>query len=137
MDKQCAVCKQEIDIKNNIYRGFDCTFCSTYCRTKMWTHIYQEDSNFNNPNLWPNKTHKFKKVFKWDNDIKKDENKKESKKVIVYEKSSDSVINYNIYDHIPNDKYYNCNYSIYDMLPIKYISYYLLETIESSFNLFR
>ncbi len=129
---KCMMCNSEIGNNHNIYRGFDCTFCSTYCRTKMWTHIYQEDTNFNNPKLWPNEPHKLKKVFTWDND-----NKKESKKVIIYEKSSDSVINYNIYDHIPNDKYYNCNYSIYDMLPIKYISYYLFETIESSFNLFR
>jgi len=129
------MCNCEINNNNNIYRGFDCTFCSTYCRTKMWAQIYQEDSNFNNPNLWPNKTHQFKKVYKWDNKIKKDDNNKESK--IVYEKSSDSVIKYNISDHIPNDKYYYYNYSIYDMLPIKYISNYLYETIESSFNLFR
>ena len=56
---------------------------------------------------------------------------------IIYKKSADSVINYNISDHIPNDKYYNCNYSIYDILPIKYLTNYLLETVESSYNLFR
>lgn len=122
MNTKCAICSNEISNSHNIYRGFDCSFCSTYCRTKMWAEIYQEDSSFNNPDLWSNKSNKFKKLVKWDKNItKKIQNKQISAKQIS--------------DHIPNDKYYNCNYSIYDMLPIKYFTNYLLETVESSYNL--
>ena len=146
MNTKCAICSNEISNIHNIYRGFDCSFCSTYCRTKMWTKIYQEDSNFNNPDLWSNKSNKFKKLVKWDENIPKKNTKQTNisetnisetniSETEISKISADSVINYNISDHIPNDKYYNCNYSIYDMLPIKYFTNYLLETVESSYNL--
>lgn len=137
MNTKCVICNTEICNTHSIYRGFDCSFCSTYCRTKMCTQIYQVDSSFNNPNLWPNKSNKFKKLIKWDEKIPKKNTKQTNiSETIIYKKSADSVINYNISDHIPNDKYYNCNYSIYDILPIKYLTNYLLETVESSYNLF-
>jgi hypothetical protein len=36
----------------------------------MWAEIYQEDSSFNNPELWSNKSYKIKKLIKWDENIK-------------------------------------------------------------------
>ena len=70
MNTKCVICNTEIYNNHNIYRGFDCSFCSTYCRTKMWAKIYQEDSSFNNPELWSNKSYKIKKLIKWDENIK-------------------------------------------------------------------
>ena len=70
MNTKWVICKTEICNNHNIYRGFDCSFCSTYCRTKMWAEIYQEDSSFNNPELWSNKSYKIKKLIKWDENIK-------------------------------------------------------------------
>lgn len=138
MNTKCAICSNEISNSHNIYRGFDCSFCSTICRTKMWAQIYQEDSSFNNPDLWSNKSNKFKKLIKWDEKIAKKNTKQTNiSETIICKKYADSVINYNISDHIPNDKYYNYSYSIYDILPIKYLTTYLLETVESSYNLFR
>lgn len=127
MNTKCAICSNEISNSHNIYRGFDCSFCSTYCRTKMWAEIYQEDSSFNNPDLWSNKSNKFKKLVKLDKNITK---KIQNKQISAKQMSAKQIS-----DHIPNDKYYNCNYSIYDMLPIKYFTNYLLETVESSYNL--
>lgn len=154
MDKQCAVCKQEIDIKNNIYRGFDCTFCSTYCRIKMWSSIYQEDTNFNNPQLWSNKTDKKEAKNTWKVDVpkpKKDNDVENSKLTQTYESQSetetkkksdfpDDILS-NISDYIPNKKIYSycdyySNYNINNIMFIKNIKTYMLKTIESSMNIF-
>jgi hypothetical protein len=74
----------------------------------MLAQIYQEDSSFNNPDLWSNKSNKFKKLIKWDEKIPKKNTKQTNiSETIICRKSADSVINYNISDHIPNYKYYN------------------------------
>lgn len=148
MDTNCAVCNEPINIKNNIYKGFDCTFCSTYCRTKMWTKIYQEDINFTNPELWPNINSKNKK-YKWEVycNSKKDKEDKQNKEDKEYIKISETKkqnksdeLGYNIYKDNSFVKYYdyNCSgYSIYDYIPVRYITNYLFSSIESSMNLFR
>ena len=63
----CAQCKNKINTQNSIYKGFDCTFCSEHCRTKMWTKVYAMDSNFKYPEKWPNKEYKYNNVKLWTN----------------------------------------------------------------------
>ena len=46
----CANCNQYIS--DNIYRGFDNSYCSQKCRVKMWTEVYQLDPEYNKPNKW-------------------------------------------------------------------------------------
>ena len=65
MQKTCANCKCNINTNNSVYKGFDCTFCSTFCRTKMWTKVYAMDDNFKHPEIWPNKEYKFNDVKIW------------------------------------------------------------------------
>lgn len=83
MNFTCANCNCSIQKNNNIYRGFDCTFCSTYCRTSMWTKIYQKDSTFNHPDKWDNKHHRIKNVSTWDIETKKE--------VSILDRKNDSV----------------------------------------------
>lgn len=139
MNNKCAVCNKIVNKNNNVYRGFDCTFCSPYCRTKMWTIIYQEDINFNNPQLWSNKHYKSINNLC---EINYSQTTQQSKQIIENKSVENKNKNKNKYD-IYNDKsfdkyynyYYNCsNYSIYDLIPIRYITTYILE---SSINLFR
>ena len=52
---KCGYCKDTIKSSGLSYRGFDCWFCSSTCRVKMWTKIYQIDSNFNNHESWYDK----------------------------------------------------------------------------------
>ena len=63
----CAQCKNKINTQNTIYKGFDCTFCSEHCRTKMWTKVYSMDSNFKYPEKWPNKEYKYNDIKLWTN----------------------------------------------------------------------
>lgn len=55
MTINCGYCKDTIKQCGLSYRGFDSWFCSPTCRVKMWTKIYQIDSNFNNHEKWYDK----------------------------------------------------------------------------------
>ena len=46
----CSTCNNYI--YGNIYRGFDKSYCSEECRTKIWTKIYQKDPQYEKPNKW-------------------------------------------------------------------------------------
>ena len=67
MHKTCSQCNSKINTNNTIYKGFDCTFCSSYCRTKMWTKVYAIDDNFKHPETWPNKEFKLNDIKLWTN----------------------------------------------------------------------
>lgn len=131
MNFNCANCDCSIKKNNNIYRGFDCTFCSTYCRTSMWTKIYQKDSTFNHPDKWDNKQHRIKKVSTWEIETKKE--------VSILDKKNDNIsktnakvkptqpISYKSYDIGYNFEYDISNYNFvslcymtsYNILSIK------------------
>lgn len=62
---KCHYCNKKIHKDNNIYKGFDCTFCSNYCREKVINPIYnsnkfnvlinqscQENNRINNLYIW-------------------------------------------------------------------------------------
>lgn len=59
----------------------------------MWSSIYQEDTNFNNPQLWSNKTNKKEAKNTWKVDVpkpKKDNDVENSKLTKTYESQSET-----------------------------------------------
>jgi hypothetical protein len=48
----CYTCNHKIKNNSNIYKSFDYSFCSIYCRDKITNIITQNDPNFNYPQKW-------------------------------------------------------------------------------------
>ena len=51
---KCDFCDNIIKNNSNIYKGFDCTFCSNICRTHILNMNYKKDPRFENCNSWYN-----------------------------------------------------------------------------------
>tara|TARA_A100001011_G_C14275753_1_gene829133 strand:+ start:229 stop:669 length:441 start_codon:yes stop_codon:yes gene_type:complete len=61
----CYLCNEKIYSYNNIYKGFDCTFCSKYCRDKVIKEIYnKETSELTMNELWQENNRK-KDLYIW------------------------------------------------------------------------
>jgi hypothetical protein len=50
--KQCKQCNNTINTKANQYKGFDCVFCSNYCRAIFSEQIFEKDYNLLRYELW-------------------------------------------------------------------------------------
>jgi len=48
----CYTCNHKIKNNSNIYKSFDYSFCSIYCRDKITNIITKNDPNFNYPEKW-------------------------------------------------------------------------------------
>jgi len=48
----CKFCENNINKKTNIYRGYDHSFCSNYCRSNYSQKIALLDYYLNNYDLW-------------------------------------------------------------------------------------
>ena len=48
----CKQCNNTINTKANQYKGFDCVFCSNYCRTIFSEQIFEKDYNLLRHELW-------------------------------------------------------------------------------------
>ena len=51
---KCDFCDNIIKNNSNIYKGFDCTFCSNICRGHILNMNYKKDPRFENCNSWYN-----------------------------------------------------------------------------------
>lgn len=60
----CHLCNERIYSYNNIYKGFDCTFCSNYCRAKVIKEMYKEKSELMTNELWQENNRK-KDLYIW------------------------------------------------------------------------
>jgi flavoprotein len=50
--KQCKQCNNSINNNANQYKGFDCVFCSNYCRSIFSEQIFEKDYNLLRYELW-------------------------------------------------------------------------------------
>jgi hypothetical protein len=50
--KQCKQCNNSINNNANQYKGFDCVFCSNYCRSIFSEQIFEKDYNLHRHELW-------------------------------------------------------------------------------------
>jgi hypothetical protein len=50
--KQCKQCNNSINNNANQYKGFDCVFCSNYCRAIFSEQIFEKDYNLLRHELW-------------------------------------------------------------------------------------
>jgi len=48
----CKQCNNTINTKANQYKGFDCVFCSNYCRAIFSEQIFEKDYNLHRHELW-------------------------------------------------------------------------------------
>jgi hypothetical protein len=48
----CKQCNNTINTKANQYKGFDCVFCSNYCRAIFSEQIFEKDYNLLRHELW-------------------------------------------------------------------------------------
>jgi hypothetical protein len=48
----CKQCNNTINTKANQYKGFDCVFCSNYCRAIFSEQIFEKDYNLLQHELW-------------------------------------------------------------------------------------
>ena len=48
----CKQCSHIINNKANQYRGFDCVFCSNYCRAIFSEQIFEKDCSLIRHELW-------------------------------------------------------------------------------------
>jgi hypothetical protein len=48
----CKQCNNTINTKANQYKGFDCVFCSNYCRAIFSEQIFEKDYNLIQHELW-------------------------------------------------------------------------------------
>ena len=48
----CKQCDSTIKPTANLYKGFDCSFCSNYCRTIFSTQIVKKDYSLMRHGLW-------------------------------------------------------------------------------------
>ena len=48
----CKQCANTINNKASIYKGFDCIFCSNYCRSIFSKQIFKKDYNLLRHELW-------------------------------------------------------------------------------------
>ena len=60
----CHLCNERIYSYNNIYKGFDCTFCSNYCRAKVIKEMYKEKSELMTNESWQENNRK-KDLYIW------------------------------------------------------------------------
>lgn len=57
----CDYCNAKLDIVSNIYKGYDCTFCSASCRLKISELNYKNDPKLSEYKKW----YKHKKTPKY------------------------------------------------------------------------
>lgn len=50
----CKQCSHTINQKATIYKGFDCVFCSNYCRAIFSEQIFKKDCSLIRHELWFN-----------------------------------------------------------------------------------
>ena len=48
----CKQCEHSINHKASLYKGFDCVFCSNYCRSIFSEQIFEKDYNLLRYELW-------------------------------------------------------------------------------------
>ena len=48
----CKQCTHSINNKASQYKGFDCVFCSNYCRSIFSEQIFKKDYNLLRHELW-------------------------------------------------------------------------------------
>jgi hypothetical protein len=48
----CKQCNNTINTKATLYKGFDCVFCSNYCRSIFSEQIFKKDYNLLRHELW-------------------------------------------------------------------------------------
>lgn len=48
----CKQCSHSINNNANQYKGFDCVFCSNYCRAIFSEQIFEKDFNLLQHELW-------------------------------------------------------------------------------------
>lgn len=48
----CKQCECSINHHATLYKGFDCSFCSNYCRTIFSTQIIKKDYSLMRHELW-------------------------------------------------------------------------------------
>ena len=60
----CALCNQHLNTNGSIYKGFDTTFCSEYCRQITINNLYKKDMEINN-NEWLDRNRIDKDLYIW------------------------------------------------------------------------
>ena len=71
----CEQCKEPINLHTTVYKGFDCEFCSKYCRLKFISFLKSKHCNLSNYKEWSPDKQKNKKLYTWDIDISINKNK--------------------------------------------------------------
>lgn len=71
----CYQCKEPINLRTTVYKGFDCEFCSKDCRLKFISFLKTKHCNLSNYKEWSPDKQKNKKLYTWDIDISINKNK--------------------------------------------------------------
>lgn len=99
----CHLCNERIYSYNNIYKGFDCTFCSNYCRAKVIKEMYKEKSELATNELWQENNRK-KDLYIWSVDPKL------KKKTSIKDLNNLDIVNSNTNINTNLPEYYDFEY---------------------------